>query len=62
MPGLTADQIRYGVKHGLDVQPPPKPEQPGRWRCLLCPWPRWHTGTYTDWLRHYQEHHQDKEP
>lgn len=60
MTGLTADQIRHGVKRGLRPvpAPTPQPEQQGRWRCTLCRWPTWHTGTYADWMQHYlAEHH-----
>lgn len=29
----------------------------GRWICHECPWPRWVTGTYSQWLEHYQTAH-----
>lgn len=35
---------------------PPKPEQVGRWRCHLCPWPRWVRGTYGEWMEHWMRH------
>ena len=33
----------------------------GRWRCLLCQWPRWITGTYEDYMEHYRLTHQKEE-
>jgi len=29
----------------------------GRWRCLLCEWPRWTAGTYETWMVHYRLTH-----
>jgi hypothetical protein len=40
---------------------PPPSDKPGRWRCHLCPWPRWTEGTYTDWQHHYATEHQGKD-
>jgi hypothetical protein len=59
MPGLTAPQILIGAKGYARTVPAPPPEPPGRWRCTLCPWPRWIDGTYDDWQHHYQTHHQE---
>lgn len=28
----------------------------GRWRCHLCPWPRWVRGTYGEWMEHWMRH------
>lgn len=61
MPGLTAAQINTRAKGYVRPVPPPEPASGpvGRWRCVLCPWPRWTDGTYDDWADHYQTHHQE---
>lgn len=56
MSRLTADQIAFGSKAKMTPLSPPKPEQVGRWRCHLCPWPRWVRGTYGEWMEHWMRH------
>jgi hypothetical protein len=57
MTGLTPDQIAFGTKAKMaSLGPAPPPNPPGRWICHLCPWPRWRTGTYQQWLDHWHTH------
>lgn len=61
MTALTATQIRSGFKGKQTLILAPKRVQVARWRCALCPWPRWVEGDYASWLDHYQTLHQDKD-
>lgn|GEM_PF-5943389 len=58
MSRLTPVQIQTGIKRNVtDLGPKPVTEPPkGRWRCHLCPFPAWQTGTYDDWKDHYRTH------
>lgn len=46
----------------MSVETAPKPALEaavGRWKCHLCPFPTWTSGTYQDWKDHYETHRED---
>lgn len=59
MPALTPEQIHTGDK-GYARSIPPPPDKTGRYRCALCPWPRWVPGNYRDAIDHYRAVHQGR--